>query len=156
MFALTRKYYADVPKNDSSVLLSACCTAVHHRIVENKHRKPTGERRLSGRFPIHQEVRYRILEGNKESDIGCGTTVNISSAGILFQTEDPPRAGKRLELSVDWPARLDGTCRLKLVAMGRVVRTSENRAAMAIDQYEFRTQGVNCFQAAVAAAGRPS
>jgi len=55
--------------------------------------------------------------------------------------------GKRLEVAVNWPARLDGTCRLKLVAMGRVVRTEQDRAAIAIEHYEFRTQGASPFQA---------
>ncbi|MGH9353784.1 MAG: hypothetical protein ACRD2G_16750, partial [Terriglobia bacterium] len=49
--------------------------------------------------------------------------------------------GNRLELSISWPAQLNGKCALKLVARGRIVRFEEGRAAMEIHQYEFRTQG---------------
>ena len=112
-----------------------------------------GERRSSGRFPIHQEVRYTVLEGRQRSEAGTGQTLDMSSGGILFTTQDPLHTGKRLEVSVNWPARLDGTCRLKLVALGRVVRTDGERAAITIEQYEFRTQGARNFQPAVAAAG---
>jgi PilZ domain-containing protein len=110
-----------------------------------------GERRTSGRFPIQQEVRYTTLEGRNRSEAGIGQTLNMSSGGVLFTTADPLHVGKRLELSVNWPARLDGTCRLKLVALGRVVRTDGRRAAINIEQYEFRTQGAKTFQASAGA-----
>ena len=105
------------------------------------------ERRLSGRFPICQEVVYTLLDGNARTERCAGKTVDISSRGILFTTAESLDPGKRLEVAVNWPARLDGTCRLKLVAMGRVVRTEQDRAAIAIEHYEFRTQGASPFQA---------
>lgn len=110
-------------------------------------RNRKSERRSSGRFPIHQEVVYTLLEGRNRCDAGAGKTVDMSSGGILFTTSEALHPGKRLELAVNWPARLDGTCRLKLVAMGRVVRSEADRAAIAIEHYEFRTQGAKAFQA---------
>jgi PilZ domain len=109
--------------------------------------KPRAERRLSGRFPIRQEVVYTLLDGQSRCEACAGKTVDMSSRGILFTTAEVLHPGKRLQLSVNWPARLDGTCRLKLVAMGRVVRTEQDRAAIAIEHYEFRTQGAGAFQA---------
>ena len=44
-----------------------------------------------------------------------------------------------VEISVNWPARLDGTCPLKLVATGRMVRADADKAAVRIERYEFRT-----------------
>ena len=110
-------------------------------------RNKKAERRSSGRFPIHQEVIYTLLEGKARSEAGAGKTVDMSSGGILFTTSESLHPGKRLELAVNWPARLDGTCRLKLVAMGRIVRSEVDRAAIAIEHYEFRTQGAKTFQA---------
>src|ERR1051325_9434751 len=107
-----------------------------------------GERRLSGRFPICQEVVYTLLDGKARLERCAGKTVDMSSGGILFTTAEALHPGKRLEVSVNWPARLDGTCRLKLVALGRVVRSEHDRAAIAIEHYEFRTQGARTFQAA--------
>ena len=105
------------------------------------------ERRSSGRFPICQEVVYTLLDGKARSERLAGRTVDMSSGGILFTTAGTIHPGKRLEVAVNWPARLDGTCRLKLVAMGRVVRSEQDRAAIAIEHYEFRTQGATAFEA---------
>jgi hypothetical protein len=48
-----------------------------------------------------------------------------------------------VELSVTWPARLDGTCPLQFVATGRVVRSENDTAAVRFERYEFRTRSVN-------------
>ena len=49
--------------------------------------------------------------------------------------------GRRIELSINWPAQLDNKCALKLVARGRVVRSQPDCAALEILQHEFRTKG---------------
>ena len=46
-----------------------------------------------------------------------------------------------VELSVNWPARLDGTCPLQFVATGRVIRSEDDRAAVRIERYEFAPRG---------------
>ena len=99
------------------------------------------ERRNADRFPIEREVRYRILNKRNVNEEGSGTTVNISSNGVLFTTDQILIPGKRLEISISWPAQLDNKCQLKLVAKGRVARLEQGRAAIEIQQYEFRTQG---------------
>ncbi|MBC8165179.1 MAG: PilZ domain-containing protein [Bryobacteraceae bacterium] len=101
------------------------------------------ERRGSGRFPIAREVRFRILSKRSagEAEEGTGTTINISSNGVLFSTDQVLIPGRRLEISISWPAELDNKCQLKLVARGRVARLEQGRAAVEIQQYEFRTAG---------------
>lgn len=106
---------------------------------------PYTDRRTSDRFPIEREVRYKMLDGKSVLRTGSGRTVDMSSGGVLFTTEQPLSAGNRLELSVNWPAQLDNSCPLKLVALGRVVRTDGLKAALAIEKYEFRTQGSKSF-----------
>jgi c-di-GMP-binding flagellar brake protein YcgR len=99
------------------------------------------ERRGADRFPIEQEVRYRVISRRQDDDSGAGRTVNMSSSGILFSTEKDLQPGRQVELSVAWPAQLNNSTPLKLVARGRVVRVEEQRAALEIQHYEFRTQG---------------
>jgi len=99
-----------------------------------------GERRIPGRFPIERELRFRVTNKRDEL-VGSGRTVNMSSKGLLFRTEQRLLAGKRVELAISWPAQLDQKCGLKLVARGKVVRTEPGMAAVSIDQYEFRTLG---------------
>ena len=99
------------------------------------------ERRAALRFAIGQEVTYKILDHRAATpETGVGRTLDISSGGVLFETEQQLRPGKRVELSVNWPAQLEGGCQLKFVAFGRVVRAEETCAAMHIEQYEFRTR----------------
>ena len=101
------------------------------------------DRRTSDRYPIEREVRYKVLSKKDGDEAGLGTTINMSSSGVLFTTDHLLIPGKRLELAISWPAQLNGTCALKLVAKGRVVRYEEGRAAIQIQQYEFRTKGAN-------------
>jgi hypothetical protein len=110
------------------------------------------DRRHSDRFPIEREVRYRVLNKRGGDESGDGKTVNISSAGILFTTENMVLPGRRLEVSINWPAQLNNKCALKLVARGRVVRFEDGRAAMEIQQYEFRTSGTGDLAAQAATA----
>jgi hypothetical protein len=97
------------------------------------------DRRRTTRFPVCEELRYRVL--HKSSPVsGIGKTLNIGSGGILFSTEQKLPLGRTVELSVNWPVRLDGTCPLKFVAIGRVVRADSQYAAVRIERYEFRTR----------------
>lgn len=102
---------------------------------------PAVERRTSRRFPIEQEVSYRVLDHKAiVPESGVGRTFDISSGGVLFATERRLRSGKRVELSVNWPAVLEGGCLLKFVVVGRIVRVEDARASITIEQYEFRTR----------------
>ena len=101
--------------------------------------KNQSERRSADRFPIAREVRYKVLNKKTSDEIGLGQTVNMSSTGVFFTAEHILLPGKRLELAISWPAQLNNQTALKLVARGRIIRFDEGRAAMEIQQYEFRT-----------------
>jgi hypothetical protein len=99
------------------------------------------DRRRTTRFPVCEELKYRVM--HKASPIsGTGKTLNIGSGGVLFTTEEQLPLGRTVELSVNWPARLDGTCPLKFVAVGRVIRAESEFAAVRIERYEFRTRAL--------------
>ncbi len=99
------------------------------------------DRRTAVRFPIEQDVRYKVFTRTRIEG-GLGKTINMSSNGLLFTTESPMALGAKLEVAVNWPAKLDHKCALKLVTTGRVVRCENGMTAIAIDRYEFRTQGI--------------
>ncbi len=98
------------------------------------------DRRRTNRFPVHEEVRYRVIQGRSGGVHGKGQTLNFGSSGILFTTEEALPLGRSVEISVNWPARLDGVCALQFVAMGRVVRAEPDKAAIRIERYEFKTR----------------
>ena len=106
-----------------------------------KAARNSGDRRGSSRFPIERELRYKILSRKSSPDQGAGATVNMSSTGILFTTEQTLVPGRMVEIAINWPAHLNDSTPLKLVARGRVVRSDVARAAVEIQRYEFRTQG---------------
>jgi hypothetical protein len=97
------------------------------------------DRRSTSRFPLTEEVTYKYRHG-KVIGGGAGRCINIGSGGVLFTTNTPPPVGRTIELSLNWPALLDGACPLKFIATGPVVRIEGDRAAMRIDRYEFRTR----------------
>ena len=101
------------------------------------------ERRTSDRFPIEREMRFKMLSKRLADEAGSGTTVNMSSGGVLFQTDKTLIPGKRLEMAISWPAQLDNRCAMKLIARGRVVRSEGGMTAVEIQQYEFRTLGAH-------------
>ncbi len=102
------------------------------------------ERRRSIRFPLERTAQIRIF-GRRAEEVFMGRTINISSSGILFTVDREVQPGRRAEIAVSWPVRLDNNCPLKLVARGRIVRTEPGKAALQIQQYEFRTMGSNSF-----------
>jgi hypothetical protein len=102
--------------------------------------------RLCRRYPIALDVQYRSSRGRGVRR-GLGTTVNVSSRGVLFQSDDPLPAGSPVELTMSWPFLLEGVCPLKLVMRGRVVRSDSRGIAVRASEHEFRVAG--------AAAPRP-
>lgn len=97
-------------------------------------------RRRAERMDIEQEVQYRVLSKKEPETPVQGKTVNISSSGVLFTTQNAVPPGRQVELDIAWPAQLDNKCNLKLVARGRIVRQDGERAALEILQHEFRTK----------------
>lgn len=112
-------------------------TQEDHALTPNGDR----ERRLKQRFHIEQEVRYKMLYGQRIAETGVGKTINISSGGVWFSTENMLTTGMPVELSMNWPVLLNDSCPMKLMIYGCVVRSNERGAAVAIERYEFRTQG---------------
>ena len=105
-----------------------------------------GERRTKRRFQIAQDLRYKMLYGQRIAETGAGKTLNISSGGVWFTTDNMLTAGMPIELSMSWPVLLNDSCPMKLMIYGCVVRSSEKGAAVAIERYEFRTTGARAFQ----------
>ena len=123
---------------------------IDQRLIDLKiGRNGKQERRSKRRFRIEQEVRYRLLYGHRIAEMGIGRTVNISSGGVWMTTETVLSPGLPVELSISWPALLNDVCPMKLMIYGCVVRSNERGAAVAIERYEFRTQGSRGLQQAV-------
>ena len=110
----------------------------------------TADRRETSRFPVREQVRYRVLRAKGLPTRGVGQTLDIGSGGILFTTEDRLPVGRLVEVAVNWPVRLGGACQLQFVAVGKVVRSEATKAAVQIVRYEFKTRGSNGVAASAA------
>lgn len=100
--------------------------------------------RARTRFSIQEEVRYESLGKRGYFGVGRGTSLEVSSREVRFTTEHELRQGQKIRLAMNWPALLDGNCRLQLQVCGQVVEATAGEAAVRIVRYEFhtlRTQG---------------
>ena len=114
-----------------------------------------GNRRGGRRYNLQLEIRWKLMHRRRVLESGAGRTRDLSSGGILFETDRPLPVGARLELAVSWPALLHGEAALNLMATGRVVRSDQTRTAIRMIQHGFRTAGSSANRSANAlAAGR--
>ena len=100
------------------------------------------DRRVGHRFPIEADLCYLLLNGKTIVAAGHGRSLNISSSGVLFESMHSLRPGQQIELSIAWPARIDGIVRMQLRASGQIVREQDNCTGVRILHYEFRTGGI--------------
>jgi hypothetical protein len=107
------------------------------RETENQN----SERRKDRRYQIEVELEYRLVRRGKVVSTGRGHTVNVSTGGLLFESEHALPAGMEIELAIAWPARIDNVAALKLWVTGRTVRAQGNLTAAKIIHHHFRTAG---------------
>ena len=101
-----------------------------------------GDRRYNRRYDISLDLRWKRLRRGKVMEFGTGTTIDLSSGGILFRAEKSLQSGERVELSVAWPVLVDTLPRLHLIVSGIVVRSIGKQNAIRMVQHEFRTVGL--------------
>src|SRR5690242_6925004 len=81
------------------------------------------DRRHKQRFPIHRDLRYKLLEDDTIVAAGAGETLDLSSAGVGIAVDQQLTPGAFVEISVSWPVLLDQSCPMRLIIFGRVVRS---------------------------------
>jgi hypothetical protein len=101
---------------------------------------PSQTQRAESRYPVVAELSYRVIRKHAEAETGRGRTVNISSSGILIETEHALPTGLRVDLSIAWPIRLHNVTALQLCVKARTIRTEGRRTALKIFRHEFRTR----------------
>ena len=99
-----------------------------------------GDRRSWPRYSLEAALEW-VIQGRRVAR-GRGTTINLSSGGALFQSDQAVAEGVQIELAIAWPARLNDVAGLTLHVKGRTVRTQGKCAAVKILRREFRTRPV--------------
>ena len=125
-----------------------------------KTSKPTegihGDRRFDRRYEIALELRWKLVRRRKVLDMGTGSTLDLSSGGILFDAGRQLPVGLKVELSIAWPALLHNVSPMQLVVFGRILRTQGPRTAIHMVQHEFRTAGAAGEARRAMSPGRPA
>ena len=130
-------------EKEMGTLLTSACFEPAATLFESEPPDQSTDQRARGRYPIALELQYKVLRGGRIEQTGTGKTLNISSGGVLFETQDQLPQRGRVEVAMQWPFLLEGTCGLKLVMRGRIVRSAGNSKVTAVqaDYREFRTAG---------------
>jgi|SRR5271157_1010471 len=101
--------------------------------------RPRRERRCGERFPIHMDLSYYLSHEREPISEGSGTTVDISSTGVLFRPGGVCPQDAAAELYIDWPALYDNAVPLKLAVVGLVVRSDRRGTAVRIVRYRLKS-----------------
>lgn len=104
------------------------------------------DRRADQRYPIALQLQYKLIRNGRVERRGFGRTVNISSRGVLFEINCVAPTRGRMELALKWPFLHQGSCRLKLIMRGRILRTDEKTIALRAEFRELRTAGRSAFE----------
>jgi|SRR5579871_895788 len=113
-----------------------------------------GDRRSDRRYELNLELRWKLVRRKRVVDTGTGTTLDLSSSGVLFEAGRHLPSGGNIELSISWPVLLHNTAPMQLVVTGRVVRVAGSRSAIRMTQHEFRTVRAGIESRAMAAAAQ--
>ena len=89
-------------------------------------------------YPINMDLEYCVILFDRIF-LGRGRTMTMSRNTVVFASDTALPEGVRVELALNWPARLDNTIPLKLQVFGQTTRVNGNVIELTILRYEFRT-----------------
>ena len=104
-----------------------------------KLRGSPDDRRHHRRFPIAASTQYELVGMH-----GRAITADISSGGVLLKSDRILPLGEHIELSIDWPVLLDEQSPVRLVVLGKTIRSDPAGTAVRIMRYAFKTSPRDC------------
>jgi hypothetical protein len=105
--------------------------SVEERVEQRKAIKGIAhDRRVDRRYDLKLELCWNLMRGQRVIARGTGTSVNLSSGGILFDAGRTLPLGFNVELFISWPVLLHDTVPLQLTVSGRILRISGTCAAI--------------------------
>ena len=92
-------------------------------------------------FPLVLPLKYKTIAPKATAISGTGSTVLLSSRGIVFNADKPLGSGVRCEISIAWPVLLETYIGLQLVLQSVITRSEGQFVMGRVSGYEFRTRG---------------
>lgn len=85
--------------------------------------RPGRRRHSNCRYLVAADVVYQLMKNREIFSDGRGRSLNISSGGILFESETVLPVGVSIALQIVWPTKLDEHVALTLHIHGRTLWT---------------------------------
>jgi hypothetical protein len=92
------------------------------------------------RYPIRTALEYHLIGYDGILKAGTGRTILLSSRSVLIESETDLPLNRRVDLWIEWPARLENKVGLRLHIAGRTVGAAGTATEVEILGYEFRTR----------------
>ena len=111
----------------------------------------SGNRRQDRRYDLTLKLSWQLIHRRRPFDSGSGTSIDLSSKGILFDAGRLLPSGLNIELRIAWPVES-----ISLIVYGRIVRTSGLCAAVVMVRREFHGAsqvGAQCLAASAGSSG---
>ena len=99
------------------------------------------ERRAHARYPVKLALRFLIRTEKVLSISGEGTSLNISSTGMLFRCSERLTSGDTVTAALEWPQPADGKPMILLVH-GHVVWIKSAQVGLSVSHYGFLAQNI--------------
>jgi hypothetical protein len=94
------------------------------------------EQRKSQRFDLKLPI--ELIRGGSQPQPQRGETKNLSSSGVLFQSDATLRIGEPLEYFITLPTSSNSGVQVRIRCVGKVVRLAEKtEVAATLERYEF-------------------
>ena len=94
------------------------------------------EQRRARRFDLR--LPFELVKSGSEALSELGETRNLSSVGVLFQSDANLRIGDPVEYMITLPASADGIDGVRLRCLGKIVRYGNTaEVAATLERYEF-------------------
>jgi len=90
---------------------------------------------MVGHYGVGVPVGYTLRDGDLVVEAGEGRAIDISTRGVLLETGHPLSPGMEIELSIAWPARMNGAHGLTLRVSGHTDGSRESSTVVSIQDW---------------------
>ena len=88
-----------------------------------------GNRRADRRYSMLLDLRWKLIHRKRVLDSGEGSTIDLSSGGVRFESSRALPTGLNVKLAISWPVFLRGVTPTQLMVHGRIVRSEGGQIA---------------------------
>lgn len=112
------------------------------------------DNRKNQRFELR--LPFELVRSGNRGHFIHGVTMNVSSSGVLFESEQHLPVGEIIEYYITLPTGHNPEEDVRLRCMGKVIRSYERYAAATMERYEFVRSRPSHFDGSLASEANAS